>query len=122
MKASNIIWDAEVEEMENLPMEIPIPKELYEEAASDYITMVTGFCHKGFALEENFTQLEASTQRKIELSQRDLDGNVIVTTWSAEHDGIRKVESVHIISPADFIMLLDYHKYIKESGNPFPSF
>ena len=120
MKASNILWDAEVEEMENLPTEIPIPKELYEEAASDYITTVTGFCHNGFVLEENFAQLESSTQRKIELSQQDLNGNVIVTTWSAEKNGVREVENEYIISPADFIMLLNLHQYLKETGNPFP--
>lgn len=120
MRASNILWDAEVEEMENLPTEIPIPKELYEEAVSDYITMVAGFCHKGFALKENPAQFEVNNRRKIELSQNDFDGNVIVTTWGAEKNGIREVESEYTISPADFIMLLNLHQYIKETGNPFP--
>ena len=56
MKAVNIQWDVdETEELENLPAEIEIPDEIanseYEDAISDYITDVTGFCHWGYDLE-----------------------------------------------------------------------
>ena len=50
----------------------------------------------------------------------DFDGNVIVTTWGAEKNGVREVENEYTISPADFIMLLNLHQYLKETGNPFP--
>lgn len=56
MKATNIIWDTD-EENVSLPTEIEIPDSLnddsigYAENVSDYITNVTGYCHKGFCLE-----------------------------------------------------------------------
>lgn len=52
MKAINIIWDVDVpEELEGLPTEIVLPDWMTDdEEISDYITDVTGFCHKGFGL------------------------------------------------------------------------
>lgn len=54
MKATNIIWDIDDEEgMESieLPTEIEIPKTMTdEEEISDYLSDLTGFCHKGFDL------------------------------------------------------------------------
>lgn len=52
MKAVNILWDVDnEEELESLPEEIEIPDGMYdEEAISDYISDVTGFCHGGFSL------------------------------------------------------------------------
>lgn len=54
MKATNIMWSVDFEEdLENLPTEIDIPNGITdEEEISDYITDETGFCHKGFELEE----------------------------------------------------------------------
>lgn len=56
MKATNIQWDADCDE---LPTEIEIPKdfisengEVDEDAVSDYISDETGFCHYGFEIEE----------------------------------------------------------------------
>lgn len=64
MKATNIIWnvdDVDAVELEELalPTEIEIPPEVlsaadddgYQEAISDYISDLTGFCHEGFRLE-----------------------------------------------------------------------
>ena len=51
----NIQWDIDPEDDDGveLPNEITIPNDIeYEEAISDYISDVTGFCHKGFELEE----------------------------------------------------------------------
>ena len=55
MKAINIDWDVDLEEdldaLQMLPDEIEIPEELEdEEAISDYLSDVTGFCHNGFEL------------------------------------------------------------------------
>lgn len=54
MKAINIQWDIDDEEnLEFLPTEIEIPKDLMgvdDEEISDYITDLTGFCHKGYEL------------------------------------------------------------------------
>lgn len=48
-KAVNIEWDVETkEELENLPKEIMIPDGLKDDKISDYISDVTGYCHKGF--------------------------------------------------------------------------
>lgn len=54
MKAINIIWDADTpEELEGLPEEIEIPAGMTDEdEISNYLSDVTGFCHKGFVLEE----------------------------------------------------------------------
>ena len=55
MKAVDIEWDVDCQEdLEDLPTEIKIPEGLEdEEDISDYISDVTGFCHKGFRLVEN---------------------------------------------------------------------
>lgn len=48
MKAINIIWDTDEEDI-NLPNEIDIPINLKtEDSISDYISDITGFCHFGF--------------------------------------------------------------------------
>ena len=59
MKAVNIIWDIDTEDMEmsadnlDLPSEIEIPDGIVdEEDISDYITVFTGFCHCGFEIIE----------------------------------------------------------------------
>ena len=52
MKAINIEWDVDNEEdLEMLPTEIDIPDGMEnEDEISDYLSDVTGFCHKGFYL------------------------------------------------------------------------
>lgn len=54
MKATNIQWDVDdPKDLELLPTEIDIPDGIDDEdEISDYITDETGFCHKGFELEE----------------------------------------------------------------------
>lgn len=54
MKATNIQWDVDdPKDLELLPTEIDIPDGIDDEdEISDYISDVTGFCHKGFELEE----------------------------------------------------------------------
>ena len=52
MKAINILWDTDGEEV-NLPNEIEIPDWVDKEdddEISDYLSDVTGFCHFGFEL------------------------------------------------------------------------
>lgn len=56
-KAINIQWDIDEDDgeccAELLPLEIEIPNNMTDlEDISDYISDVTGFCHKGFELEE----------------------------------------------------------------------
>lgn len=52
VKAINIDWDVDYEEdSESLPTEIEIPADMKDEdEISDYLSDVTGFCHKGFEL------------------------------------------------------------------------
>lgn len=54
MKATDILWVVDNEEdLEYLPTEIEIPDGMeYKEEIADYISDVTGFCHKGFVLED----------------------------------------------------------------------
>ena len=51
----DIFWDVDdPKDLENLPKEIELPLHMYDEdEISDYITNLTGFCHKGFRLKEN---------------------------------------------------------------------
>lgn len=57
MKATNIQWDfiggEEKEDALGLPEEIEIPKEIEndEDTISDYLSNLSGFCHKGYILE-----------------------------------------------------------------------
>ena len=55
MKATNIKWDVDDDkDLEFLPTEIEIPDGMAnDDDISDYISDVTGFCHKGYMLEEN---------------------------------------------------------------------
>ena len=52
MKAINIHWDVDYkEDLEFLPTEIEIPNGMEDEdEISDYLSDMTGFCHKGFNL------------------------------------------------------------------------
>ena len=54
MKVTNINWDTDdTKDLEYLPTEIELPDGMTdEEEISDYISDMTGFCHKGFALED----------------------------------------------------------------------
>lgn len=57
MKAINILWDTDSnqEVLKQLPKEIEIPSDITDEdEISDYISDVTGFCHKGFELLKNY--------------------------------------------------------------------
>ena len=61
VKATNIQWDIDLEDGETyedaikslgLPNELFIPKTLKtEDEISDYISDLTGFCHRGFSLK-----------------------------------------------------------------------
>jgi hypothetical protein len=52
MKASAIIWDTDDENVD-LPSELELPEGMEDEdEISDYITEQTGYCHKGFIIEE----------------------------------------------------------------------
>ena len=53
-KAVHIKWDTDGDEKikEKLPKEISIPRDITDEdAISDYLSDLTGFCHNGFLLE-----------------------------------------------------------------------
>lgn len=53
MKAINIKWDVDSEdELDDLPKEVEIPHEMTDtDEISDYLSDLTGFCHAGFALD-----------------------------------------------------------------------
>ena len=60
MKAVEIKWDIDTkEDLEFLPKEIEIPEGMTdEEEISDYISDLTGFCHKGFMIKDNKLRME----------------------------------------------------------------
>ena len=48
LKAVNIEWDVDLaEDLDSLPKEVQITEEI-----SDYLSNLTGFCHRGFGLKE----------------------------------------------------------------------
>lgn len=53
LKATHILWDVDYrEDLKRLPKEIDIPVSMTDEdEISDYLSDVTGFCHRGFLLE-----------------------------------------------------------------------
>lgn len=54
MKAINIEWDVDEEDCDeylNLPAEIDIPESMTDDEISDYLSDITGFCHKGYDLD-----------------------------------------------------------------------
>lgn len=52
MKATSIAWDVDDErDLMFLPTEVEIPAGMTdEEEISDYLSELTGFCHRGFSL------------------------------------------------------------------------
>lgn len=53
MKAVDIEWDVDDEsDLEFLPTEIEIPDDIDEDDIEYYISDITGYCHKGFVLED----------------------------------------------------------------------
>lgn len=56
MKITNIIWDVDdIEDLEYLPTEMDIPDWIDtddDDRISDYLSDQTGFCHKGYKIEE----------------------------------------------------------------------
>lgn len=53
MKAIDIIWDFDGRNDVSLPSEITIPDNIKDEdEISDYLSDMTGFCHKGFCLTD----------------------------------------------------------------------
>ena len=56
MRAVNILWDVDCDiDGEQLPKEIEIPDGMDdEEDISDYLSELTGFCHAGFALVDDW--------------------------------------------------------------------
>ena len=59
MKATNIKWDVDnKEDIKYLPTEVEIPPEIAEaasvdeDAISDYLSDLSGYCHWGFDLEQ----------------------------------------------------------------------
>lgn len=52
MKATHIEWDTDNDELTDLPTEIEIPADMTDEdEISDYLSDLTGYCHKGFLIE-----------------------------------------------------------------------
>lgn len=54
MRAVEIDWDTDgdMEALADLPTEIDIPEGISKEEISDYITDLTGYCQRGFLLDE----------------------------------------------------------------------
>ena len=56
MKATKIQWDTDGDNSVKLPSEVEIPDDIAreddEDAISDYLSDLTGYCHYGFELEE----------------------------------------------------------------------
>lgn len=58
-------------------------------------------------------KFKVNNGRTIEVFQAREDGPVYVTTYSSKGDE----EDCEIISPGDFVMMLNWYRYQKENGN-----
>ena len=62
MKAINIIWDTDGEEIDGLPTEMEFPDELfdggYDDDIADYLSDQTGWCVESFDIEDSNTYPE----------------------------------------------------------------
>ncbi len=56
LKAVNIDWDVDcAEDLDSLPKEVQIPAGMDDpDEISDYLSNLTGFCHKGFELRKDY--------------------------------------------------------------------
>ena len=63
--------------------------------------------------------LEVNNDRRIRLSQKEIDGPIIVRALSAPTDvfGHRDLEYEYQISAGDMVMLLNWYRYQKAKGN-----
>lgn len=52
MRIVNIEWDTDGDKeiFEDLPKEIEIPDGMTEDEVSEYLSDITGFCHKGYQI------------------------------------------------------------------------
>ena len=72
MKATDIIWDVDSgEDAVSLPNEIKIPEGMTDEDdISDYLSDTTGFCHKGYVLEREFSDIKENVKPfKVHISE-----------------------------------------------------
>lgn len=55
MKATNILWDVDRRsDLDYLPTEIELPEGMTNpDEISDYVSEFSGFCHRGFHIEED---------------------------------------------------------------------
>ena len=63
---------------------------------------------------------EVNNDRRIRVSQREIDGPVAVRILSAPDDVYRcrrHIESEYEITPGDFVMMLNWYRYQKAQGN-----
>jgi len=74
-------------------------------------------------LKEDKMEFCVNNERKINLEQDRPDGPVNVTIWAAPSaDGTCDCEDEYIISPGDFVTMLNWYRYQKETGNTDLSF
>lgn len=73
MKATDIIWDVDNEEdLALLPTEVDIPEGMTdEETISDYLSDLTGYCHRGFALSTDQPDETGATDDRGKESKAD---------------------------------------------------
>lgn len=54
MKATHILWDVDYpDELDALPSEMELPQDIDPEDIADYLSDQTGYCHKGYVLEDD---------------------------------------------------------------------
>lgn len=78
MKAVNIKWDIDSEDFVSLPTSMDIPKEITtEEEISDYLSNITGYCHKGYNLLVTAEEIKDFIQKYIHLKDYSLEGYIL---------------------------------------------
>ena len=62
-------------------------------------------------------EFQVNNGRKIVLEQDNPDSLVSVTTWGAPHDDATDCENEYTITPGDFVMMLNWYRHQKRTGN-----
>lgn len=90
MKATNIIWDIDENEYDedlDLPTEIEIPEGMDDkDEISDYLSDLTGFCHKGFELVETVNITVSKEKLDMINDLLDLTGDEIYHKYGFKRD------------------------------------
>ena len=127
MKAINIDWDIESEELKNLlPNEIEIPNGMEDEnEISDYLSDLTGYCHLGYVLIDessspNKIDILKEIKKEAEENLRERDNNISFALPDGKYHIFISVEDIGNILHGEELIYRIEPNIIDETGSAEP--